>query len=105
MSRGPQLLDMEYRKPDRLKHGPGGAIFSSFQRLHFVSNNYIHHLGLVLQQRWIFLREVMSSGIMVCVTLILKIFEYVPLIIFSSNMCLDLMIFHLTTPGGNERIP
>jgi hypothetical protein len=42
---------------------------------------------------------------MVCVTLILKTFEYVHLILFTSNMCLDLMNFHLSTPGGNERIP
>jgi hypothetical protein len=36
--------------------------------------------GLVLHQRWFLLHEVMSPGIMVCVTLILKIFEYVHLI-------------------------
>jgi hypothetical protein len=30
MSRGPQVLEMEYREPDRLEHGPGGPIFSSF---------------------------------------------------------------------------
>jgi hypothetical protein len=46
MSRGPQVLDMEYRELDRLEHGPGGPIFSSVQRLHFVSNNNIHHLRL-----------------------------------------------------------
>jgi hypothetical protein len=44
MSRGPQVLDMEYREPDRLEHGPGGPIFSSFQRLHFVIP---HNLALV----------------------------------------------------------
>jgi hypothetical protein len=33
--------------------------------------------GLVLHQRWFLLHEVMSPGIMVCVTLILKTFEYV----------------------------
>jgi hypothetical protein len=38
MSRGPQVLDMEYREPDRLEHGPGGPIFSPFQCLHFVSS-------------------------------------------------------------------
>ena len=30
MSRGPQVLDMEYREPDRLEHGPGGPILSFF---------------------------------------------------------------------------
>jgi len=36
--------------------------------------------GLVLYQIWFLLHEVMSLGIMVCVTLILKTFEYVHLI-------------------------
>jgi hypothetical protein len=30
MYRGPQVLDMEYREPDRLEHGPGGPILSFF---------------------------------------------------------------------------
>jgi hypothetical protein len=29
MSRGPQVLNMEYRELGRLEHGPGGPIFSS----------------------------------------------------------------------------
>ena len=62
---------MEYQEPDRLEHGPGGPIFF-LQRLHFVSNNNIHHIGLVLQR--VLLHEVMGPGIMVCVTLILKTF-------------------------------
>jgi hypothetical protein len=41
----------------------------------------------------------------VCVTRILKTFEYVYLIIFSSNEFSNLMLFHLTTPGGNARMP
>jgi hypothetical protein len=28
MSRGPQVLDMEYREPDQLGHGLGGPILS-----------------------------------------------------------------------------
>jgi hypothetical protein len=95
---------MEYREPDQYDHGPGGPIFSSFQRLHF-SNNNIHHLGLVLYQRWFLLRKVMSPGIMVCVTLILKTFEYVHLFLFVSNGCLDLILIHLTMCGGNNRMP
>jgi hypothetical protein len=47
----------------------------------------------------------MTLGIMVCVTLILKTFEYVHLIIFTSNVCLDLMPFHFTTPGGMIGFP
>jgi hypothetical protein len=42
---------------------------------------------------------------MVRVTLILKTFEYVNLIIFTSNMCLDLMPFHLSKLGGNDMVP
>jgi hypothetical protein len=75
------------------------------QRLHLVSNNNIHPIGLVLQQQWVLLHEVMSPGIMVCITLILKTFEYVHLILFSSDVCLDLIPFHLSTPGGNDRMP
>jgi hypothetical protein len=42
---------------------------------------------------------------MVCVTLILKTFEYVHLILFVSNGCLDLMPIHLTISGGDDRMP
>jgi hypothetical protein len=42
---------------------------------------------------------------MVCVTLILKTFEYVHLIPFVSNECLDLILAHLTISGGNDRMP
>jgi hypothetical protein len=47
----------------------------------------------------------MSSGIMVCVTLILKTFEYVHLIPFVSNKCLDLILAHWTMSRGNDRMP
>jgi hypothetical protein len=105
MFRGPQVLDVEYREPDRVEHGPGGPIFTSFQHLHFVSNNNIHHPSLVLYQRWFLLHEVMSLGIMVCVTLILKTFEYVHLVLFVSSECLDLILIHLTKSGGNDMMP
>jgi hypothetical protein len=105
MSRGPQVLDMEYREPDRLEHGPGGPIFSSFQCLHFVSSSNIHHLGLVLYQRRFLLHEVMIPGIKVCVTLILITFVYVHLVLFVSNGCLDLILIHLTMSGGNDMMP
>jgi hypothetical protein len=42
---------------------------------------------------------------MVCVTLILKTFEYVHLIPVVSNKCLDLILAHLTISGGNDRMP
>jgi hypothetical protein len=80
VSQGPQVLDMEYREPYRLEPGPRGPIFL-LQLLHPVSGSNIHPIGLVLQQQWVLLHEVMSPGIMVCVTLILKTFEYVHLII------------------------
>jgi hypothetical protein len=44
-------------------------------------------------------------GIMVCVTLILKTFGYMHLILLTSDVCLDFMPFHLSTPGGNDRMP
>jgi hypothetical protein len=62
-------------------------------------------IGLVLCQRWFFLHEVMSLGITVCVTLIIKTFEYVHLIPFVSKKCLDLILSHLTMPEGIDRMP
>jgi hypothetical protein len=46
----------------------------------------------------------MSLGIMVYVTLILKTFEYVHLILFAANVYLDLLPLNLTTLGGNDRM-
>jgi hypothetical protein len=62
-------------------------------------------LGLVLCQRWFFLHEVMSPVIMVCVTLIIKTFEYVHLIPFVSNESLDLILAQLTMSGGIDKMP
>jgi hypothetical protein len=62
-------------------------------------------IGLVLCQRWFLLHEVISPGIMVCVTLIIKTLEYVHLIPFVSNKCLDLTLAHLTMSGGIDRCP
>jgi hypothetical protein len=42
---------------------------------------------------------------MVCVTLILKTFEYVHLIPFVANKCLDLILAHLTMSGGMTGCP
>jgi hypothetical protein len=58
-----------------------------------------------MYQRWFLLHEVMSPGIMVCVTLIFKTFEYVHLIPFVSNKCLDLILVHLTMFGGMTGCP
>ena len=99
VSQGPQVLDMEYREPYRLEPGPRGPIFL-LQLLHPVSGSNIHPIGLVLQQQWVFLHEVMSPGIMVCVTLILKIFEYVHLILFASGRMLGLYAFPLVHTWG-----
>jgi len=62
-------------------------------------------LGLVLCQRWFFLHEVMSPVIMVCVTLVIKTFEYVHLIPFVSSKCLDLIIVHLKMSRGMTGCP
>ena len=62
-------------------------------------------IGLVLYQRWSLLHEVMSPGIMVCVTLMFKTFEYVHLIPFVSNKCLDLTLARLTMSWGIDRMP
>jgi hypothetical protein len=57
-------------------------------------------IGLVLCQRRFLLHEVISSGIMVCVTLIIKTIECMHLIPFISNNCLDLTLAHLTMFWG-----
>jgi hypothetical protein len=62
-------------------------------------------IGLVLCQRWFLLHEVISPGIMVCVTLIIKTIECMHLIPFISNNCLDLTLAHLTMFGGIDRVP
>ena len=43
MSRGPQVLDMEYREQDLPEHGPGGPILFFFHHLYLVSSRSIHH--------------------------------------------------------------
>jgi predicted benzoate:H+ symporter BenE len=105
MSRGPQVLDMEYREPDRLSMALEGPSFLPFSTSTLSAAATSITIGLVLCQRWFLLHEVMSPGIMVCVTLILKTFEYVHLIPFVSNKCLDLILVHLTMSGGNDRMP
>jgi hypothetical protein len=62
-------------------------------------------IGLVLCQRRFLLHEVISPGIMVCVTLIIKTIECMHLIPFISNNCLDLTLAHLTMFGGIDRVP
>jgi hypothetical protein len=62
-------------------------------------------IDLVLCQRWFLLREVISPGIMVCVTLIIKTLKYVHLIPFISNNFLDLTLAHLTMSGGLTGCP
>jgi hypothetical protein len=62
-------------------------------------------IGLVLCQRGFLLHEVISSGIMVCVTLIIKTIECMHLIPFISNNCLDLTLAHLTMFWGLTGCP
>jgi hypothetical protein len=68
MSRGPQVLDMEYREQDRPEHGPGGPTFSSSIVLILSATTTSITIGLVLYQKRFLLHEVISPGIMVCVT-------------------------------------
>ena len=96
---------MEYREKDWPEHGPGGPTFSSSIILILSTTVASITIGLVLCQRWFLLHEVMSPGIMVCVTLIIKTLEYVHLIPFVSNKCLDLILAHLTMSGGDDKIP
>ena len=57
-----------------------GPSFFFFIRLVLSGATTSITFGLVLHQRWFLLHEVMSSGSMICVTLVLKTFEYVHLI-------------------------
>ena len=102
---GPQVLDMKYREPDRLEHGPGGPIFSPFQRLHLVNSNNIHHLRLGPVSEMVLAPWGNESGyhgmchsdpqnLWICASSS-----------FVSNECLDLILIHLTMFGGNDRMP
>jgi hypothetical protein len=62
-------------------------------------------IGLVLCQRGFLLHEVISSGIMVCVTLIIKTIDCMHLIPFISNNFLDLTLAHLTMFWGLTGCP
>ena len=62
-------------------------------------------IGLVLYQKGFFLHEVISLGIMVCFTLIIKTIECMHLIPFISNNCLDLALAHLTMFWGLTGCP
>jgi hypothetical protein len=105
MSQGPQVLDMEYREPDQLEHGPRGPIFSSFSASTLSTIAASITLAWSCSKRWILLHEVMSLVIMVCVTLILKTFKCVHLVLFVSNACLDIILIHLTMSGGMTGCP
>jgi hypothetical protein len=60
---------------------------------------------LVLCHRGFLFHEVISSGIMVCVTLIIKTIECMHLIPFISNNYLDLTLAHLTMFWGLTGCP
>jgi hypothetical protein len=61
--------------------------------------------GLVLYQRWFLLHEVMSLGIMVCVTLILKTFEYVHFLPLSLTGAWILFLSTSPCLGGMTGCP
>jgi hypothetical protein len=96
---------MEYQERIDLRMAPEGPPFLPFNASIFSAVATSITIGLVLCQRWFFLHEVMSPGIMVCVTLIIKTLEYVHLIHFISNKCLDLILSHLTMSGEINKMP
>jgi uncharacterized membrane protein YraQ (UPF0718 family) len=100
MFRGSQVLDIEYREPYDLSLPPEGPSF--LQCIPSINNNIIHPTSVVLKWKWVLLHEVMSLGIMVCVTLIFETFEYVALNSpsFHYNVCLEIMLFNLFIPRG-----
>jgi hypothetical protein len=98
MSRDPQVLDGECREMDDLSLALEGP---SFIWCILSINISIHPISLVLKWQWVLLHEVMSPGIMVCVTLIFKAIEYVALNSpLFHNVCLEIMLFDLFIPGG-----
>ena len=83
MSRGPHVLDMEYREPYWLELGPRGPIFSSTPPIYQQQQHPSHRPGSEVAMG---LAPWGSPSIMVCVTLILKTFEYVRWILFCFMM-------------------
>ena len=105
MSRGPQVLTWSTESRIDFSMPLEGPSFLPFSASTLLATTTSITIGLFLYQRWFLLHEVMSLVIMVCVTLILKNFEYVHLIPFVSNKCLDLILAHLTMSGGIDRMP
>jgi hypothetical protein len=95
---------MECREPNDLSLAMEGPSF--LQCSPSISSNNIHPTSLVLKYQWVLLCEVMSSGIMVCVTLIFKAVEYVALNSPSfHNVWLEITLFNLFIPGGVTECP
>jgi hypothetical protein len=71
-----------------------------------IANNNIHHTGLILKWQWVLLHEVISSGIMVCITLIFEVLEHV---VFNPSsfhdIFLEIMLFSLFKPGRVTHYP
>ena len=82
-----------------------GPFFSSLVRFVLSAAAASITIGLVLYRKRLLLHEVIGPGIMVCVTLIIKPFEYVHWIHFISNNCLDLTLANLTMIGEIDRVP
>jgi hypothetical protein len=95
---------MECREPDDLSMTPEGPSF--LQCSPHITNNSIHHIGLVLKWQWVLLHEVMSPGIMVCITPIFKSLEHVALSLSSfHDVFLDFMLFASFKPGRVTQCP
>ena len=100
MSRGPQVLDMEYREQDWPEHGPGWPIFLLLRQICPVSNSSFHHhqLGLASERtlapwgNWSKISWYVSC-------LIIITFLYMHQVPCISNNCLDLTRIHLTIVG------
>jgi hypothetical protein len=65
----------------------------------------MHQLTIKIN-KWVLLHEVMSSGIMVCITPIFEALEHVVLNPSSfHDVCLEIMLFALFKPGRVTRCP
>ena len=106
MSRGPQVLDMEYREQDWPERGPGGPVFLLLRQICPVSSNNFHHhlLGLASEKTlapWGNWSKV--SWYVSCLVVIT--FLYMHQVPYISDNCLDLTLVHLTIVGGINRMP
>jgi hypothetical protein len=104
VSLGPQVPNMEFRDLDDLSMALEGPYF--LQCSPHITNNDIHHTGLVLKWQCVSLHEVMRPGIMVCITLIFESLEHVLLNPSSfHDVCLEIILFALFKPRKVTQFP